>query len=151
VDWNAIRAEYIGGGISQRKLAEKHGVSIGTLLRRANQEHWLESRTKADNKAILLLEQKTANAASDNAAIAQRIKAKLLKRLEKEIDALPEKIGSETTGTNITNGKNDKGNKTRSITSQTYKLRDLTAAYKDLTDDMNLNANTEPVRIVIDV
>ena len=33
IDWNAIRAEYIGGGISQRKLAKKYGVSDTTLIR----------------------------------------------------------------------------------------------------------------------
>ena len=75
----------------------------------------------------------------------------MLKKLEKEIDALPEKIGSESTGTKMEFGKNDRGNKTRTIQSQTYKLRDLTAAYKDLTDDMNLTSESEPVRIVIDV
>lgn len=99
----------------------------------------------------MLIEQKTAQAASDNAAIAQRIKEKLLKRLEREIDALPEKIGSETGGTNIVYGKTEKGEKKRTVTSQNYKLRDLTAAYKDLTDDMNLNNTNEQVKIVIDV
>ena len=46
------------------------------------------------------------------------------------------------------------GGKDRTVlkeVTKAYKLRDLTAAYKDLTDDMNLNANTEPVRIIIDV
>ena len=105
----------------------------------------------------MLLEQKTADAASNNAAIAQRIKEKLLKRLEKEIDALPEKIGSESTGSKIVYEKGKKGEdgktkpNTKTISSQTYKLKDLTAAYKDLTDDMNLNGSTEQVRIVIDV
>ena len=121
------------------------------MLQRANKEKWAQHREQAHNKSVTLIEQKTATAASENAAIAQRIKAKLLRKLEKEIDALPEKIGSESSGTNITFGKDGKGNKTRSIASQTYKLRDLTAAYKDLTDDMNLTNESEPVRIVIDV
>ena len=32
VDWNAVHAEYIGGGISQRKLAEKYGVTLAANL-----------------------------------------------------------------------------------------------------------------------
>ena len=120
-------------------------------MKRANVEGWNDLRKQAVSKSVQKAQQKTAEAISDNAAIAQRIKAKLLKKLEKEIDALPEKIGSESSGTNMLFGKDEKGNKTRKITSQTYKLRDLTAAYKDLTDDMNLTNETEPVRIVIDV
>ena len=102
----------------------------------------------------MLSEQKIASAASDNAAIAQRIKEKLLRKLEKEIDALPDLVGSETRQAAIdhsyTEGKNPKLKSTKEV-SKAYRLRDLTAAYKDLTDDMNLNGNTEPVRIVIDV
>ena len=136
-DWNAIRAEYIGGGISQRKLADKYGISVGILLRRANQEHWADSRNKANNRAIMLAEQKIATAASENAAIAQRIKAKLLKKLEKEIDALPDLMGSETRQTVLENEylTNDKGKpigqkpKKAKEATKAYKLRDLTAAY----------------------
>lgn len=107
----------------------------------------------------MITAQKIATAASDNAAVAQRIKAKLLKRLEKEIDALPELIGSETRQTVLENEymTNDKGkpigqkpSKAKEAT-KAYNLRALTQAYKDLTDDMNLNGNTDQVRIVIDV
>lgn len=128
-------------------------------MRRANREKWNEQRTEAYSKATEIIQQKTAEAASDNAAIAQRIKAKLLKRLEREIDALPELIGSETRQTVLENEymTNEKGkligqkpSKAKEA-SKSYKLRDLTQAYKDLTEDMNVNGSTEPVRIFIDV
>ena len=99
----------------------------------------------------MLIEQKTAQAASDNAAVAQRIKAKLLKKIEKEIDNLPDKMGSEYVNGGVEYGKNEKGNKIRKEVSHVYKLRDLAAAYKDLTSDMDVNGKTEPVRIIIDV
>lgn len=99
----------------------------------------------------MLIEQKTAQAASDNAATAQRIKAKLLKKIEKEIDNLPEKMGSEYINGGVEYGKNEKGNKIRKEVSHVYKLRDLAAAYKDLTSDMDISGRAEPVRIVIDV
>lgn len=136
VNWDAIRAEYIGGGISQRKLAKKHGVSDCTLLMRANREHWAQDREKALNKAKTRIEQKAVQAIASNAEIAARIKSKLLRRLEREIDALPEKIGSELINTIVEYGKSEKGNRTRKESSQAHKLRDLTAAYKDLTDGM---------------
>lgn len=60
-------------------------------------------------------------------------------------------MGSEYINGGVEYGKNEKGNKIRKEVSHVYKLRDLAAAYKDLTADMNLNGSTEAVRIVIDV
>ena len=143
-DWNAIRAEYIGGGISQRKLAKKYGVSENTLIRKANKEKWCGERDKTYNDVNIAVQQKTVVAASNNALIAQRIKEKLLKRLEKEIDALPENIGTESSkivSDNQFQGKNRVPSHTEEI-KRAYKLRDLTAAYKDLTEDMPMEEDS---------
>lgn len=51
MDWKKIKKEYIKGGISQRKLAEKHGISYGTLRKVAEKENWAELRAKAGEKA----------------------------------------------------------------------------------------------------
>lgn len=92
--------------------------------------------------------------------IAARIKAKLLKQLEREIDALPENIGSETRKTVVDNRFGDGKDKKSAVygqivhseeMSRSYKLRDLTAAYKDLTADMPKENSADTVRIVIDV
>lgn len=136
INWEEIRAEYIGGGISQRKLADKHGVSADVLMQKANREHWKQDRDKAISKGIAKSQQKAADAISSNAETAARIKAKLLRKLEREIDLLPDKIGSDSSVTEVTRKKNTKGQPVRSITSTAFKLRDLTAAYKDLTADM---------------
>ena len=134
-DWNAIRVEYIGGGISQRELAEKYGVSEAYLVKKANKEHWKQDRDEAVRKGIEKGLQKTANAISSNAEIAVRIKRKLLTRLEREIDALPDLIGSETRNS-VTEMKGSRGKKTQKELTKAFKLRDLAAAYKDLTADM---------------
>lgn len=105
-------------------------------MKRANTEGWNKLRKQADSKSIEIAQQKTAIAASENAAIAQRIKSKLLRRLEREIDKLPDNIGSEFVTGGVEYGKNEKGNRIRKEVTHAYKLRDLTAAYKDLTDDM---------------
>ena len=161
-DWNAIRAEYIGGGISTRKLAAKYGVSYPTLKDRSVNEGWVKLREQAKSEAIALSSQKTAEAASDCAATASRIRAMLLNQIEKEIkkiQEIEEGIGTETSDAVIDNiyakDKNGKiiGRVPEKTTERrvTRNLKQLTSAYKDLTGDMNLNGNTEQVRIVIDV
>lgn len=149
LNWHRIKAEYVTG-TSQKKLAEKYHVSRDSIARHSRMEGWTEERNKAKAEITQNVIQKTANAEAENAVIAARIKAKLLRKLEKEIDALPDAIGSETR-----NSLTEKsGGKDRSVlkeVTKAYKFRDLTLAYKDLTDDMNLNASEEQVRIIIDV
>lgn len=43
-NWKKIKAEYIKGGISQQKLADKYGIPYGTLHRRVLLEGWSEKR-----------------------------------------------------------------------------------------------------------
>ena len=83
------------------------------------------------SKAQAKVEQKIAEAAADNATVAARIKAKLLRKLEKELDSLPESIGTETRQSVI-----EKKNGTAKEATKVFKLRDLAAAYRDLTADM---------------
>ena len=54
-DWKKIKAEYIAGGISYRKLAEKNGVSFNTLKTIAIKEEWTKLRQQADNKATTIM------------------------------------------------------------------------------------------------
>lgn len=99
MNWRKIKAEYIAGGISQRALAEKHNIPWGTLQRRARVEKWNAKRQKAEDKTVEKLTQKTAektaDIASDNAATVQRIKAKILARVEGMIDNFPETNAGE--------------------------------------------------------
>jgi len=161
-DWNAIRAEYIGGGISQRKLAKKHGVAIGTLLERANKEGWAKQRERVQNKAVIRAEQKAVDSASDFAAKAAQCRAMLIEQLAfeiQEVRKIQEGIGSETNDSVIVNEyAKDKNGKIVGRVPQktvekrvTRKLKDLTAAYKDLTGGMNLTSESEQVRVIIDV
>lgn len=153
-DWNAIKAEYISGGGSMRKLAAKYSVPFATLRDRAIREEWTKGRETVRNRVVQETAQKTASAAANNVLIAERIREKLLKKLEKEIDSLPDSIGSQKQQAVIDNEYD--GQKTRRIKQikevrQEYNLRDLTASYLNLTKDMDLNNSNEQVRIVIDV
>ncbi len=51
MDWNKIKAEYIAGGTSYRKLAEKYGVSRSKLQAIATREKWVDLLSQAQAKA----------------------------------------------------------------------------------------------------
>ena len=122
VDWNKIRAEYIGGGTSYRKLCAKYGLSFTTLKDRARAERWLDLRTQADHEAATLSTQKAADAAADNATIAADIKKRLLLRLQR----IEQKYPYDATEVRTHESKS----------TVIWRIRDLTAAYKDLTDGL---------------
>lgn len=82
VDWNAIRTEYIGGGISQRQLAKKHGVTPGALMQKANREHWQQDKDEAVSMALAASKQNTAEAVADNATRAERCRGILYELIE---------------------------------------------------------------------
>lgn len=124
VNWNAVRAEYIGGGISQRELAKKHNIPIGTLLQRANEEQWAKARKSASNKSRIKAEQKTAEKTADNAVIFERMRKKALLKLERELDAVLEKEGTESRHTETYFSEEEK----RTISETTIsKLADILA------------------------
>lgn len=81
MDWKKIKAEYIAGGTSYRKLAEKYNVSFGTLRRVAEREGWTQKRTqvahKADTKMIESISDDVAEKAVDIVDVADRILTKI--------------------------------------------------------------------------
>lgn len=74
VDWNAIKAEYIAGGTSYRKLAEKYGLSESTLRKKAAKEQWSKLRNKAGTKT----EQRIIDSVSKESAKNATSTAKLI-------------------------------------------------------------------------
>jgi len=152
-DWNAIKAEYIAGGTSMRKLAVEHGVPFATLRDRAIREEWTKGRNEVRNRIVEETAQKTASTAANNAARAERIREKLLIKLEREIDALPESMGSQSQKAIIDNSYDEKSKRLKQIKEarQEYNLRDLTTSFLNLTKDMETNNANDQVRIIIDV
>lgn len=121
MNWRKIKAEYIAGGISQRAIAQKHGVPFGTLQRRARVEKWNSKRIKAEDKAIEKITQKTAEEVADNAVTLQRIKQKLLGKLEGMVDAYPDK--------NVAELRKKEGG-----ALLIYRMKDIAAVYAALED-----------------
>ena len=145
IAWNDIRAEYIGGGTSYRKLAKKYGIPVNRISERGSREGWVKLAEKARDKALAKSVQKTADIAADNATIAARIRGKLLRKLESEIDDLPDQIGSETRNSIMENIFSKDGKKIEKVkeASKSFRIRDLAAAYKDLTADMVMNDTSD--------
>jgi transposase len=129
VNWRKIKAEYIAGGISQRALADKYGVSKTMVMRKANKEHWTKARAKAESKALQRVEQKTAEKVADNAVLLQDIKTKLLQKLAAMVDAYPDANAAEIK------------HRTKS-TEVVYRMRDIAAVYAAL-EDKTFKANID--------
>ena len=85
-------------------------------------------RDSAHSKSLALSEQKVAEAASDYAVIATDFKKRLLKRLMR----IEEKYPFDATEVRTKQGNN----------YVVFRIRDLTAAYKDLTEDLPKEADT---------
>lgn len=93
-NWKKIKAEYIKGGISQQKLADKYGISYSTLKRRAQQENWSSSRSEREQLAGKKLAEKLANQQAElmaqMAAIHDRAGLIAFKKLLKQFEDFPD-------------------------------------------------------------
>ena len=89
VEWQKIKAEYISGNTSYRKLAEKYGISFNTLKDRAVAEQWYKLRQQNHNKTtteiIDAVNDKNVQQAVDIVGVAD----KLLGKISELMDAIP--------------------------------------------------------------
>jgi transposase-like protein len=115
-DWKKIRAEYINGGVSYRKLAEKHGVSFNTLKNRAKEEQWYDLRQQKDlkttTKIVESLSDKDAEKVVDIIGVADKLLEKIYEMLS----------------TDVTNAQS---------------IKSLTSALKDLKDVKGLKSEAD--------
>ena len=125
-DWNRIRTEYKTGTDSLRDLSTKYNVPWSTLRARAYREKWGEDRqntqTKIEQNVVKQVEKKTA----DNATLAADIRRKGLIILDGLLDDFAQVRATE-------HRVSKKG------VTDVKRLRDLTQAFRDLTDDMQTN------------
>ena len=85
-DWKRIKAEYLAGGTSYRKLAEKYGVSPTTLTKVAIREGWVEARHQAEikktSRIIDSVSEKEAKKAVDIIDVADKLLDKMSELME---------------------------------------------------------------------
>ena len=87
MDWNKLKAEYIAGGTSYRKLAEKYGVSFNTLSGVAIREEWAKLKKQAQNKSTTKMVNDIAKDISKNAVKINDVADKLLDKIIDLLDA----------------------------------------------------------------
>lgn len=91
VDWNKIKAEYISGGTSYRKLAkkyEKDGVTFPILQKKARQEKWTNLRKQAEDKGNTKIVNDIATKQANTGLKINVVANKLIAKLEASIEKL---------------------------------------------------------------
>lgn len=86
MDWKRIKAEYIAGGTSYRKLAEKHGVSFNTLKTRAIDEQWYKLRQQKEHKTTTKIIETISEEEAKSAVNIYDVADKLLTKIESIVD-----------------------------------------------------------------
>ena len=87
-DWKKIKAEYIRGGTSYRKLADKYGVSFSSIRRRAEKEKWTDLRTQAEQKASIKIVESVASQGVEREDNFQSLADTLLQHIAANITML---------------------------------------------------------------
>lgn len=89
MDWNKIKAEYIAGGTSYRKLAEKYGISRSKLQARATKEKWvdLQSQTQAktESKIVDSISDQESKKATNIIDVADKLLEKIYEMLDADV------------------------------------------------------------------
>ena len=84
-DWVKIKNDYVNGGGSCRKLAEKYNIPYSTIRDRSSKEKWKKQKDENRSKTVAKAEQKTiektSDAISDEATADHRARAAFWDRL----------------------------------------------------------------------
>lgn len=115
-NWKKIKAEYIRGGTSYSKLAEKYGVSLSTLTKHGMREKWADLKNDTRKKAEAKMSESVANQEAKREDSFQSLADKLLQHISNNIDVLA---------------------------SSATAVRDITAALKNLRDIKGLKSELD--------
>ena len=88
-DWKQIKAEYIAGGTSYRKLAKNHGVKFSALRSIAERENWVALKAQTQHKTDTKLTETVSDNAVKKAVSITDVADKLLTKISEFMDAVP--------------------------------------------------------------
>lgn len=83
-NWARIKAEYLKGGIGYRQLAEKHGVNLSTLGKRAKREAWADGLRQSCDEIATQLPGRVAAVVLDEAEAWTRRSLEIAATLREE-------------------------------------------------------------------
>ena len=117
-DWNKIKAEYVAGGTSYRKLADKYGVSLRNLQRKAAKESWVDLRQQTVDKAAAKIIESVSSQQARRYQRLQDVTDKLLDKLEGIVESVV----------------------LEEMTIDKYTLKQITGALKDIKDIQSIKS-----------
>ncbi|MBR1821744.1 MAG: hypothetical protein IJ769_08990 [Clostridia bacterium] len=136
-NWKKIKAEYVRGGISQQKLADKYGVPYDTLHKRASKEKWTQLRAEADTKAAQKLPEKIADIQADTAARLMQMQSEaalaVYAKLMANIANYPDGVGTKTMRETVEVKKVTVNGEAREFPLKSAFVNDLEAAVRSMT------------------
>ena len=147
MDWNKIKAEYIAGGTSYRKLAEKHGVSFNSLKRIAVRDGWSKLREQAEEKATTKIVEIAAEHYVSNMEmvneVADKLLAKIIVILDRDDDICSQEIKHFTSAL--------KDIKDIQMIKSDADMREQEARIANLQKQAEAdNFNREPIKVIIE-
>lgn len=86
MDWNKLKAEYIAGGTSYRKLCQKYDVSLNTLQQVAKREKWCELKKQAQDKSNAKMVNAISNDIAKKSTKINDVADKLLDKISDMLD-----------------------------------------------------------------
>ena len=86
-DWKAIKTEYITTDTSYRKLAQKYGVNVTNIAKKASAENWVEQRKQYATKMQAKTLEKISQQEADRAAKIHSVADKLLNKIEALVES----------------------------------------------------------------
>lgn len=89
MDWNKLKAEYIAGGTSYRKLAERYkdeGVTFDKLKNVAVKEEWAKLKQQAKDKATTKMVDSISNDIANKSTKINYVADKLLDKISDMLD-----------------------------------------------------------------
>ena len=86
-NWKKIKAEYIRGGTSYKKLSEKYGISQSTIRKVAAKEKWVELRNKSGTKRDMKIAESVAKKEAEKFHKILSVTDLLLDKIEEKVKA----------------------------------------------------------------
>jgi len=142
IDWNVIKADYIGGA-SYGILSKRYGLSKSTIYKKSVKGNWQKQRERTANAIETKTIERMSDIAADSAVKLEEARKAAIEVAKAGIEKLKSMQGSKLT----TRQKDSNGNP---ITVD-FDLLNMVTALEKLQRMGGGDVNAEPVKVIIDV
>lgn len=153
MEWDKIKAEYVAGGTSYRKLAEKHGITLAVLRNVAEREEWVKLKAQAQHKTntklVESISKTKAKKAVDKLARVSDLTDKLLDKLEQAIAELDTQLCKDVVRVKEIEYKNTE--RPDKPTKETIHEEEKIIEYKTIVDRSGLKAIASSLRDIKEI